>query len=169
MNRSDHSENELVSVITEKILIIPIVGCFPIFTESVSVFSEERRNDDFTDSISGSHKKNIQSRSVFTEESAKLFRNGKDNMSVRSVETHGFSFGGKNLLLFNTAGSAETGVTMAGDQIDVFAFGTFKDVVSEMASAAKKSLLNVVNNAGSAFIIFFPAEEATRSYTRGYP
>lgn len=146
MESGNHTESVGIFEIAVQVVIVLVVSdsagfaAFPFFRfENVFI-------SDLHDGIAGGNKKKIQGISVFSEEEAVLFRNGKDNMSVPDIKAHGFSFDGKLFLIFGAAGGAESGMTVMVDDIEIATGRAFEHVIAEIFSFTEKSILYVVQD-----------------------
>lgn len=159
VERGNHTEQKLIFVISEKVCMIPVIHDLTLFLKSAFELAEELLIDDLAYGVSGSDEKKVKGRTIKAEIGSELFRDSEDDMSVRGIKTHGFGFGSEDLLLFGTAGSAEAGVTVAVNDIDVSAFRALENIIAQKMCVAEKGLLHILNYNRTAIAKLFLFEE----------
>jgi hypothetical protein len=101
--RGDHAEDHGILMVTVKIIIVFIIMQFACLCTFSFFFSVDLFIGYFAYGIACSYEQQIKCGTVSAEKRSVFFRNSKNNMSVRNVHTHAFSFDSQFLLVFDTA------------------------------------------------------------------
>ena len=149
MDRGDHAENHGIFEIAIKVIIVFIV----MKLSSLSTLSFFSSVDLFIGNlayrISGSYEKKVQGGPVYPEEQPVRFGDREDNVSVRYIDTHAFSFNSQFLLVFDTAGSTEPGMALSAEEHLIVAVIAFENIIAKIHGIAEKDFLNIIQNTGS--------------------